>query len=118
MTALTDRIGDERAGIEAIGAYLDGLDGAARWREVAQLGRTQQRALYEKVAHAGRSTSSTSSERPGRARRSSTTASTRSRSQGRGSGSPPGVVGRRKILCDIGRELPPDRWLATWLVEP
>jgi len=52
MTGLTDLIDDERAGIDEIGAYLDGLDGDARWREVAQLGRTRQRALYDKAAHA------------------------------------------------------------------
>jgi hypothetical protein len=52
MASLSEWIDDERAGIEAIGAYLDGLDGVARWREVAQLDRGRQRALYEKAAHA------------------------------------------------------------------
>jgi hypothetical protein len=45
-------IDDERSDIAAIGAYLDGLDGDARWREVGNLGRARQRALYEKAAHA------------------------------------------------------------------
>lgn len=51
MTGLTALIDDARAGIEAIGSYLDGLPAEARWREVQQLGRARQRALYEKAAH-------------------------------------------------------------------
>lgn len=50
--SLRELIDDERAGIEAIGAYLDGLDGEARRREAGALGRATQRALYEKAAHA------------------------------------------------------------------
>jgi hypothetical protein len=52
MTGLTQMLDDDRTGIEEIGAYLDGLDGKARWREVKQLDRDRQRALYEKAAHA------------------------------------------------------------------
>jgi len=52
MVSLNDLIDDERAGIAAIGAYLDGLDSAARWREVQQLDRRHQRTLYDKAAHA------------------------------------------------------------------
>lgn len=50
--SLHDLIDDPRTDIAAIGAYLDGLDGEARWREVGALGRSRQRALYEKAAHA------------------------------------------------------------------
>jgi hypothetical protein len=49
---LRELIDDERAGIEAIGAYLDGLDDEARRREASGLGRARQRMLYEKAAHA------------------------------------------------------------------
>jgi hypothetical protein len=52
MTGLTDLIEDERAGIAAIGAYLDGLEARPRWVEVKQLDRDHQRTLYEKAAHA------------------------------------------------------------------
>jgi hypothetical protein len=52
MTTLDDRIDDERTGIDAIGAYLDGLDAGTRAREVGALGRARQRLLYEKAAHA------------------------------------------------------------------
>jgi hypothetical protein len=52
MTGLIDLIDDAGAGVAAIGAYLDGLDAQARWREVKQLDRARQRALYEKAAHA------------------------------------------------------------------
>jgi hypothetical protein len=48
---LSQLIGDPSTTIEEIGAYLDKLDGDARWREVGALGRSQQRTLYEK-AHA------------------------------------------------------------------
>lgn len=43
---------DPRTEIDAIGRYLDGLDGDARWREVGALGRSQQRTLYEKAVQA------------------------------------------------------------------
>jgi hypothetical protein len=52
MTGLIDLIDDERAGIDAIGAYLDGLEAKPRWLEVKQLDRARQRTLYEKAAHA------------------------------------------------------------------
>ncbi len=52
MLGLIEAIDDARAGIEVIGAYLDGLDGAARWREVKQLDRGRQRTLYTKAARA------------------------------------------------------------------
>jgi len=52
MASLAALIDDDRAGIAAIGAYLDGLAGEPRWREVAQLDRRRQRALYEKAGHA------------------------------------------------------------------
>jgi hypothetical protein len=52
MPGLTDLIDDDRSGIDAIGAYLDGLDARPRWLEVKQLDRAHQRALYEKAAHA------------------------------------------------------------------
>lgn len=45
-------IDDPRTDVAAIGAYLDGLDGKARWAEVKHLDRARQRALYEKAAHA------------------------------------------------------------------
>src|SRR6185295_10172485 len=53
MSGLTDKIRDQRVGIDAIGSYLDGLDAGTRLREVQQLDRRGQRALYEKAAHAG-----------------------------------------------------------------
>ncbi|HEU4734940.1 MAG TPA: hypothetical protein VFT22_43910 [Kofleriaceae bacterium] len=49
---MVELIDDERTGIDAIGAYLDGLDGKQRWREVGRLDRAHQRALYDKAAHA------------------------------------------------------------------
>lgn len=52
MTGLIDRIDDDRAGIDAIGAYLDGLEVKPRWLEVSRLDRAHQRTLYEKAAHA------------------------------------------------------------------
>jgi hypothetical protein len=52
MTGLIDLIDDDRAGIDAIGAYLDNLEAKPRWLEVKQLDRTRQRTLYEKAAHA------------------------------------------------------------------
>jgi hypothetical protein len=52
MIGLPQLIDDPGAGIAAIASHLDGLDGAARWREVRQLDRAHQRALYEKAAHA------------------------------------------------------------------
>jgi hypothetical protein len=52
MSGLSGLIDDEHADIGAIGAYLDKLDGDARWREVGELGRARQRMLYEKAAHA------------------------------------------------------------------
>jgi hypothetical protein len=52
MARLGELIDDVGAGIDEIAAYLDGLDGDARWREVGALGRARQRMLYEKAAHA------------------------------------------------------------------
>lgn len=52
MAGLIEMIDDEHTEIEAIGAYLDGLDGETRWREAKQLDRDRQRTLYEKAAHA------------------------------------------------------------------
>jgi len=52
MPGLIDLIDDDRAGIDAIGAYLDGLAPGPRWLEVSQLDRAHQRTLYEKAAHA------------------------------------------------------------------
>lgn len=52
MSGLIDLIDDDRAGIDAIGAHLDGLDPRSRWLEVRRLDRAHQRALYEKAAHA------------------------------------------------------------------
>jgi hypothetical protein len=52
MTTLDERIDDEHTGIDAIGAYLDGLDADTRAREVGALGRARQRLLWEKAAHA------------------------------------------------------------------
>jgi len=52
MVSLRDMIDDERAGIASIAAYLDGLDGDARLREIEPLDRNHQRTLYEKAAHA------------------------------------------------------------------
>lgn len=52
MSGLTDLIDDDRTGIDAIAAYLDGLDASQRWAEVRELDRARQRTLYEKAAHA------------------------------------------------------------------
>jgi hypothetical protein len=52
VTALATLVDDPHATCEAIGGYLDGLDGDARWREVGGLDRARQRMLYEKAAHA------------------------------------------------------------------
>jgi len=52
MAGLIDLIDDDHTGIDAIGAYLDGLDAKPRWLEVKQLDRDHQRTLYEKAAHA------------------------------------------------------------------
>jgi hypothetical protein len=55
MTApskLSELIDDARIGIAEIGAHLDGLEPEPRRREVVQLDRARQRALYEKAAHA------------------------------------------------------------------
>ncbi len=52
MSTLDDLIDDDRAGIETIAAYLDGLGAEPRWREVESLGRARQRQLYAKAAHA------------------------------------------------------------------
>jgi len=52
MAGLIELIDDEHTGIDAIGAYLDGLDAKPRWLEVKQLDRDHQRTLYEKAAHA------------------------------------------------------------------
>lgn len=52
MDDLARLIDDPHTGIDAIGAHLDGLDGAARWRAVGSLDRARQRLLYEKAAHA------------------------------------------------------------------
>lgn len=52
MTGLIDLIDDDRAGIDAIGAHLDGMGPEPRWREVRRLDRAHQRTLYEKAAHA------------------------------------------------------------------
>lgn len=52
ITGLTELVDDPHAGVEAIGSYLDGLDGNSRWSEVSALGRSRQRTLFEKAAHA------------------------------------------------------------------
>jgi hypothetical protein len=52
MPGLLDLIDDDHTGIDAIAAYLDGLDPARRWEEVGRLDRDHQRTLYEKSAHA------------------------------------------------------------------
>ena len=51
-TGLTELVDDPHIGVDAIGSYLDRLDGDARWREVGALGRSRQRTLFEKAAHA------------------------------------------------------------------
>lgn len=51
-TGLTELLDDPHAGVDAIGSYLDRLDGDTRWREVGALGRSRQRTLFEKAAHA------------------------------------------------------------------
>lgn len=45
MTGLIDLIDDDRAGIDAIGAHLDGMGPEPRWREVRRLDRAHQRTL-------------------------------------------------------------------------
>jgi len=52
MSTLAGLIDGPRTGIDEIAAYLDGLGGEERWAEVSALGRTRQRALYDKAAHA------------------------------------------------------------------
>ena len=52
MPGLIDLIDDDPTGIDAIAAYLDGLDPQPRWDEVGGLDRDHQRTLYEKAAHA------------------------------------------------------------------
>lgn len=52
MSELARLIDDDRIGIGAIEALLDGLDGATRLRELSGLSRARQRMLYEKAAHA------------------------------------------------------------------
>jgi hypothetical protein len=52
MAGLIDLIDDDRTGIDAIAAYLDGLEAEPRWLEVKTLDRDRQRILYEKAAHA------------------------------------------------------------------
>lgn len=52
MAGLIDLIDDDRTGIDAIAAYLDGLPAEPRWVEVKGLDRDHQRILYEKAAHA------------------------------------------------------------------
>jgi len=52
MPGLLDLIDDDLTAIDAIAAYLDGLDPAQRWEEVGRLDRDHQRTLYEKAAHA------------------------------------------------------------------
>ena len=49
---LAELVDDAHTGVDAIGTYLDGLDPAARWREVGGLGRSRQRMLFDKAAHA------------------------------------------------------------------
>ena len=51
-TGLTELVDDPHVGVDAIGTYLDRLDGDMRWREVGALGRSRQRTLFEKAAHA------------------------------------------------------------------
>ncbi|CAN5131571.1 hypothetical protein BH11MYX1_BH11MYX1_12660 [soil metagenome] len=51
-TGLMELVDDPHAGVEAIGSYLDRLDGDARSSEVGALGRARQRTLFEKAAHA------------------------------------------------------------------
>jgi hypothetical protein len=51
-TGLTELVDDPHVGVDAIGSYLDRLDGATRWGEVGALGRSRQRTLFEKAAHA------------------------------------------------------------------
>jgi hypothetical protein len=47
---LVEHIRDERAGIETIATYLDGLSPERRLEETRTLGRSDQRRLYEKAA--------------------------------------------------------------------
>lgn len=51
-TTLANLVDDPDSHVDAIGSYLDGLDGKARWREVGDLGRSRQRMLYDKAAQA------------------------------------------------------------------
>jgi hypothetical protein len=48
--SLVDLIASPETGIQDIARYLDGLDGASRWKEVGALDRDLQRSLYEKAA--------------------------------------------------------------------
>jgi hypothetical protein len=48
--ALTDLLSDPADNLAAIAAYLDGLDGPARWAQLSGLDRAQQRTLYRKAA--------------------------------------------------------------------
>jgi len=51
-TGLTELVDDPHVGVDAIGSYLDRLEGDTRWREVGALGRSRQRTLFEKAGHA------------------------------------------------------------------
>ena len=51
-TELIALVDNPRTGVEEIGRYLDGLEAERRWSEVGSLGRSRQRALYDKAAHA------------------------------------------------------------------
>ncbi|MFT3764932.1 MAG: hypothetical protein QM820_05355 [Minicystis sp.] len=50
--SLRERIWDDKATIESIGTYLDGLGAAERLAETRTLGRDDQRRLYQKAADA------------------------------------------------------------------
>ncbi|APR86831.1 hypothetical protein A7982_12180 [Minicystis rosea] len=50
--SLRDRIWDDKADIESIGTYLDGLGAAERLAETRTLSRGDQRKLYQKAASA------------------------------------------------------------------
>jgi hypothetical protein len=47
---LTALIADPDCGISDVAAYLDGLDGDGRWRQVRRLDRDRQRTLYRKAS--------------------------------------------------------------------
>jgi hypothetical protein len=47
--SLTELIADPAPGLTAISSYLDSLDAAARWAQLARLTRADQRALYAKA---------------------------------------------------------------------